>query len=254
MQHLSFLLGAGFSVAAGYPTAKKINERLSNLTANEIDIHSSGTAWFNNGKPNPNQWLRYKENMFIERYTQWYVDEVLKGKKELYDYEKFYDYTNQLKRRQIIVDSFNEFYKGFDKEFYEGDSYPDSSNLLLWYLNTFSQLISELLYKEENNIFSLDFDPRYYGFLNFIYKQLKLKAVHVHTLNHDLLFESLSNSYGLANKFNDGFEEIGSPFYGLYQGYNIRLKRYADKFSDHKALSLYKLHGSIDQYIYRTEN
>ena len=254
MQHLSFLLGAGFSVAAGYPTAKELNQRLSNLKANEIDIHSSGEAWFNNGKPNPNQWLKYKENLFIEKYTQWYVDELLQGRRDLFDYEKFYDFTKQLKRGQIKIDRFDKFRKQFTKEMYNSNKWPDTGNLLLWYLNTFNQLVSNLLYKKEDNIFSLYFDPRYEGFLNFIHSQLKHGSVHVHTLNHDLLFENLSNSYGLADKFNDGFEEIGSPFYGSYQGYNIRLKRYTDNFLNQRNLALYKLHGSVNQYIYSTED
>lgn len=45
----------------------------------------------------------------------------------------------------------------------------------------------------------------------------------------------------------DGFEELGSPFYGeLLRTYKCRLSRYTGKYT--KKIRLYKLHASKDYY------
>lgn len=79
-------------------------------------------------------------------------------------------------------------------------------------------------------------------------------TVHIHTLNHDLLFEKLSYTSYLEANVDDGFEEMGSPYFGkLTNGYKVRLRYFADKFE--KKFRLYKLHGSIDQIkFYSNDN
>lgn len=73
--------------------------------------------------------------------------------------------------------------------------------------------------------------------------------MHVHTLNHDLFFESLSSSDWLKGELSDGFQELGSPYYGRLQDqYMVRLSYFANEYPTR--YRLYKLHGSLDQYPY----
>jgi len=78
---------------------------------------------------------------------------------------------------------------------------------------------------------------------------VKTHRVHIHTLNHDLYMEHLAHSDSIG-EIDNGFEELGSQFYGRIFNENgehtVRLSRFVDKFE--KPFCLYKLHGSIDQF------
>lgn len=54
--------------------------------------------------------------------------------------------------------------------------------------------------------------------------------VDVHTLNHDLFLERLNITDWLQGNLCDGFEEMGSPYYGKLRtdddSYMVRLARY----------------------------
>ena len=129
--------------------------------------------------------------------------------------------------------------------------------------NIFNQLISFYLEdkdgKNRHNDEAFHMKPYfdgYTGFLNCIETFLKEFIVDVHTLNHDLFFERLDRTEWINGELCDGFEELGSPYYGtlLYdnRSYKCRLERYTGNYDT--KLRLYKLHGSIDYYLYsRTE-
>ena len=80
--------------------------------------------------------------------------------------------------------------------------------------------------------------------------------VNVHTLNHDLFFERLNISDWLQGELCDGFEELGSPYYGDLsvkgRHYKCRLQQYTGNYN--KRFRLYKLHGSKDYGIYYAPN
>jgi len=81
-------------------------------------------------------------------------------------------------------------------------------------------------------------------------------TINIHTLNHDLFFENFSNTDFLKGELSDGFEELGSPYYGKLNVnsriYMIRLSRYTGNYSG--KFRLYKLHGSLNyELFYRTE-
>lgn len=84
-------------------------------------------------------------------------------------------------------------------------------------------------------------------------------VLHFHALNHDLLIERLRCTYLSSGGFADGFNTLGSPYYGRlefdlednalgrrFSGL-VRLPRFVDSFD--ARFNLYKLHGSIDQYL-----
>jgi hypothetical protein len=91
----------------------------------------------------------------------------------------------------------------------------------------------------------------YTGFLNCLEEILINSLVHVHTLNHDLFFERLNSTEWLSGNFmTDGFDELGSPYYGKIEGNMVRLSCFTNEYNSN--LRLYKLHGSVDQYLFHT--
>jgi len=95
--------------------------------------------------------------------------------------------------------------------------------------------------------------PGYSGFLNCLKQWGSDSKIHIHTLNHDLFFEIFKSSDWLQGELDDGFKELGSPFYGDFQErFKVRLPFFANLYE--KNFCLYKLHGSIDQYPFHLEN
>ena len=93
----------------------------------------------------------------------------------------------------------------------------------------------------------------YTGFLNCMEKFGELGVTHIHTLNHDMLMESLSRSDWMAGSLSDGFEELGSKYFGEIEGGDkIRLLYFCDSYKGR--FRLYKLHGSIDQFPFHLKN
>lgn len=77
-------------------------------------------------------------------------------------------------------------------------------------------------------------------------------VINVHTLNHDLFFESLNRTDFINGEISDGFDEYGSEYYGVLKvkeaHYNCRLERYTGYYNT--SIRLYKLHGSLDYVLY----
>jgi hypothetical protein len=94
--------------------------------------------------------------------------------------------------------------------------------------------------------------PGYTGILNCLEQWGNKGIVNIHTLNHDLYFERLATTEWLQGELCDGFEELGSPYYGKLQAnnrsYKVRLPCYTAKYN--KKFRLFKLHGSRDYGVY----
>ena len=94
--------------------------------------------------------------------------------------------------------------------------------------------------------------PGYTGILNCLKKLSADFILNVHTLNHDLFFERLNHSDWLSGQVCDGFEELGSPYYGKLSVdsriYHPRLESYTGNYD--KKIKLFKLHGSRDYGVY----
>jgi len=99
--------------------------------------------------------------------------------------------------------------------------------------------------------------PGYTGIMNCISELSNRHIINIHTLNHDLFFESFNHSDFLKGDLSDGFEELGSKYFGKLdvegRSYMVRLERYTGNY--HEKIRLYKLHGSLDyELFYRNEN
>jgi len=259
MKHISFLLGSGFSIPDGYPPTSQINERLKKINADEIHIHSDMSARFLNGEHNPNSYSRSEEKLFIQRFLEFYNSVILNGAP--FHYEVFYDYYINLHRTTDLDEVTQQFFKSYKNETSRND---DHQNLLMNFNFTFNQLLASLIRKWPE-IFSFHnrTEPNYAEFLDFLDLLKSEYKIHIHSLNHDLLIEKLSYSFAIGKDISDGFEEIGSPFYGDHNLFErntdikravlpILLKRFTNEYSN--KICLYKLHGSVDNYTFNFKN
>lgn len=248
---ISFLLGAGFSVLDNYPTRQEINYRMRKISHSEIYIHTDGTALFLNGRKDPNaDWMMVPERNFLERFIEYYTSNIINSIQQ-FDYEYFFDFYQGFIKGKFECWRFDEFIENFRSEF---GITTDNQNLLMQFHNTFNQLIAGLLSRAPKKTHLAKPYTKYPQFLNYI-GQLKIsnEKIHFHTLNHDLLLEDLSYSDALEGSLSDGFEESGSPYYSKNNdGLTVRLRRFTNNFDS--KFCLYKLHGSLNNYVFNFKN
>ncbi|MDD9807792.1 MAG: SIR2 family protein [Gammaproteobacteria bacterium] len=241
---ISFLLGAGFSKPAGYPLAAEINEKFVGLKENEISIHTDGSAWFNGGKPKWDDSFPHLRNgrLFIERLLDYYCSSVISSP-EAFHYETFYDW-------------YKDIQNGCKRDKRVEDIAIESEGCLADHMRcfnfTFNQLVAQLLYKSPQELeLGQDLSCSYALFLDLVRNLRREHVLHFHTLNHDVFFESLSDTDAIRGDLGNGFTELDSPYYGALwhnSKRKVRLPYFSGVFDS--PINLYKLHGSIDQWIF----
>ena len=172
-----------------------------------------------------------------------------------FNYEEFYDFYNSIERGERESEEFDELCEKFRKE-YKVDT--NNTNLISVTNKIVNQLIALKLVDGDGNKFyepvhyGKPIYPGYSGFLYCLEHWGTDSTVHVHTLNHDLFFEVFKDSDWLNGQLSDGFEEIGSPYYGNFkENYKVRLPRFTNLYDTN--FRLYKLHGSVDQFPYHIQ-
>lgn len=261
MKHFSFLLGAGFSKPADYPLASEINNRFNNLTHKNFFIHTSQAAHFVSEN--------YEQRWQIEEYQYMFVEEFIRfyyGLVSNFHYEDFVDYYMDLYRRKNLSEDEQEFFNDFCSRY----NYPPEHNQLIYnFHKTFSQLVSEVIsikYPESPSMLGPIYNKNDHAEFLYLLEYLgNLFKVHIHSLNHDLLFERYFRFSVLAGNYSDGFDDAYSPYFAQVPNYycgddskrksytrKIRLRRYKGKFD--KTFNYYKLHGSVDNFIASIHN
>ena len=254
MINISLLIGSGFSIPYGYPSTKELNTKLGLINAEEICIHSSGSAWFLNGKKDPNNWfMRPEERKFIQEFLSFYNTKIL-TEGNSFNYEEFYDYYKTMLKTEHYDKYFIEFINRFKEENDNSNSYHQ---LLFQFNNSYNQLLAQLLSKNiERCHLCKPYHSSHNAFLNLIEQMSDGNIIHIHSLNHDLYLEHLAYSDSIHAELDDGFIELGSPFFGklynTFESYHVRLAYFNDKYES--KFRLYKLHGSIDHYWFQTGN
>ncbi len=110
MGNISIILGAGFSVPEGYPTAHRFNEKLSSLKLNDFSISSAGEVfWMNNPDEKDPFW--YSEYWLKKKFFISLIDFYCQ--EHTFHYEEFYDYVFDKKDNFDKDDKFIEFCKDF---------------------------------------------------------------------------------------------------------------------------------------------
>ncbi len=254
MGEISLLLGAGFSVNQGYPTGTELNEKITSLLPDDFFICSEGTLQFKNRSDedpcrNDSDFI-YK--YFIPDLINFYINNI----NSTFHYEEFYDYYNEILRHERIDENFNEFCNDFRKQY---NTKTNNANILTKINLFFNQILFNFLVDKngkhfyDNVHYSKPEFPGYTGFLNLLEMLGFNNIVHIHTLNHDIFFETFKDSSWLNGDLSNGYEELGSPFYGKIKDCGkIRLPYFTNKYYGH--YRLYKLHGSIDQFPFHTRD
>ncbi|MEA4968059.1 MAG: hypothetical protein VB048_08100, partial [Bacteroidaceae bacterium] len=241
---ISILLGAGFSAPMGYPIGNQLNEIIFNCHSDSISFHSDGTLVVgDNSNAHLIQYNQYYD--FCKDIIRYYNDNI-----KAFDYEEFYDY---LKGKAKDDSGLKEL---FEKGSYNKSEFDDFEQYVYQIDNIYNQLVAFYLKDREGRSW-YDDEPvcskptfnGYTGFLNCIEELSKNCIINVHTLNHDLFFERLDNTEWINGKLGDGFKDENSTLYGgLDDGTKIKLPVYTGKYD--AKIRLYKLHGSIDQYVF----
>lgn len=248
-ESVSILLGSGFSVPMGYPTGQQLNELLANCNGDDFAFHTSGELCISTDGNRPN--LGYKNNYDLAFDFWKKLRDKFTKQKGYFDYEEFYDYLAGIDKTDLEI-------KGIAEGTISSNDSPEQAiyttkNII------YPQLVSYYLKDKDGRRYydnaghaGFPIFPGYTGILNCMRKLSDKYIINVHTLNHDLFFERLDYTDWLNGKLCDGFEELGSPFYGGLHypkgDYRVRLERYTGTYN--KQIKLYKLHGSLDYVIF----
>lgn len=248
MEEVSILLGAGFSAPMGYPIGKTLNKLLLNSINENFAFSSTRNLVVNTDGTIQNFGIITSFDITFEIcYKLMHHFKDIKGE---FDYEEFYDYINE----DIDNDKkANEIAKPFLH------SSETVSILKTDLKNVYTQVVAFYL-KDRDGSSQYDNLPFHFGVRNAEYKGIincimgliSKNIIHVHTLNHDTFFESFNNTSLFNGRISDGFEELGSPYFGKIEcngrSYMVRLPRYTGKYNS--GCRLYKLHGSLDYEIF----
>lgn len=257
-KHTSFLLGAGFSVNQGYPTANELNKKIQSINLAKYTIAGDGSlAYIGSSNEDPNGYSH-------DALKKYFLDDLIKlfvKVNKSFDYEDFYDFI--VKPETLKRADFNNVADEFRKKASQGSSeIPfgfDNINLISKITKLINQIIELLLVdKEGKNYYESihqmkPLPDEYTGFLEFLEQLGKSSIVHIHTLNHDILFETFDKTDWIIGELSTGFDELGSKFYGRMERVGmVRLKYFSNRYD--KRYRLYKLHGSLDQIPFRSRN
>lgn len=247
MKQISLLLGAGFSVNKGYPTAYQLNNKIRSLKSSEFTVAPQGSVcWLKDGQKDS---FAYDHNNAFKLFTLELI--AFYAATHSFNYEEFFDYYTNVNKAPD--ESFLQLCDNFRETHHIED---DNINLISKHNSIFNQLISGFLVDCDGtrfykNIHHMGPYPGYSGFLGCIQHWKDDNVVHINTLNHDLFFESLNHTDAINGELSDGFRELGSPYYGeLESRAKVRLAYYSGKYDTN--IRLYKLHGSLDQYPFHS--
>ncbi|MGG9970804.1 SIR2 family protein [Ferruginibacter sp. SUN002] len=236
----SFILGAGFSVPAKYPSGHTLNEKFfKNLENNILKFSSGEWKWdeydistAQNGRLNWDHLnISYLLSVLIEHFQM----ETFMP----FDYEEFYDWINKAYPEELIKKCCTTVNIRLEKDFKELPKvylFQDPGlNEYRSVQECYSYLIADILnrpYKREEN------GNLYDQFIELLRKE---SAADIFTLNHDNLLEYLLTIRGL--QYSDGFTAEGSL---ICNDQKKQLPVFNDVYSE--AIKIHKLHGSIDYY------
>lgn len=248
MGNISFLLGAGFSVNQGYPTAYRLVQAITSLQYGDFIVSAGG-----NVAPTPDGrdiWTLGSYKLAKES-----VLELIKLHNDRnpgnFNYEEFYDFLTLTEETEFS----DEELAILRKYISEDGCYKDLLNLRSDLIKIFTQIVSwKISDGGEDKFYSsnvvTDFSKnKYAGFLELVrHFKSEGKLLNFHTLNHDLFLESLRYTDEFGGEMSDGFTD-DTEFYEDSDGYEKKLLKFTDKYPSN--IRLFKLHGSFDIIPFR---
>ena len=190
-KHISILIGAGFSAPKGYPIGNTLNNNILNFEKYNVDSSPNGVLCCSKTGEKPvfqvegilN--LHQKHFIFCNRLIKKYAET------HKFDYEEFYDF---IKSEEVK----NPCYETLCDDLL--DEYTDYRSLVFSLPDIYNQMVGFLLKDKDGKSFyeSLPyhngFVEYYDGFLKYLSHLKEEYIIDVHTLNHDLLFESFNRT------------------------------------------------------------
>ena len=240
MSHISFLLGAGFSVPAGLPVVKTISDYFIRKPFFNQVYHYSSSEWAwkefaNNGsvKGGPLSNIHITIACFVEQLVQDYLKSI---NGNVLNYENFYEwmirnlYQNESfdKTIESVKEKFKEYNFGCEISLVDKVNKGDIVSCVY-------HLISNLLVVRKGSEELLKIYAPYIDIIS-----AESNEISVLTLNHDTLFETLLNK--LEIQYDNGFSTVRSSLVG--DNKNI-LPIFDNTFNSR--VNVFKLHGAINQ-------
>ncbi len=255
MSNISFVIGSGFSYPRKIPGVTELGELLSKTKSDNLYYHTSQSVSRVYSTGLELSGLNRVYNEFYEEFLIFYL-----GKNTNFNYEVFFDYYYSLYRSGAYDENFKCFVENFLNN--AGRENYSVKNLLRNFHNIYSHLVSDFLKVEEFYNESSHQNALLYGsFLWLINRILLGRVVNIHTSNHDLLVEDILNkSSVLQGKFSDGYTSLGSKYFAevLFESakirvrHKVRLRFFSDEYKE--SLRLFKLHGSVDTFIFQAKD
>lgn len=244
MSKLIVILGAGFSIPAGFPSGNLLNQKFFKGLENKMLRMSSGewtwdeydSASSNNGRLNYDYLnISYLLSEFVEKHqTKTY---------RIFNYEEFYDWFIENFNNKLLIDELAEKVNRRLKSEFNIDHSSNhilknpGSNEYRKMFESFNYLIGDLLgrsYRQEEE------GDHYNPFIDYLISADN-DDVEIFSLNHDILLEYLLNQRDV--KFSDGFSTENSCIVGEN---NEPLPCFQNLFTE--KIKLYKIHGSLNYY------
>lgn len=234
----TFILGAGFSIPAGYPSAHNLNEKFFQKVEKNVLKFSSGEwAWDEYDDVTSHNGRLNSEHLNFSYLLSELIEHYQKESFLPFNYEEFYDWINKEYSPELIkacCDQANQRLIAENQHSVHLFKNPDI-NEYYRVQECYSYLIADILkrvYKREANA------TYYESFIKLLSRE---NIADVFTLNHDTLFEFLLEKKQL--KYSDGFTTKESV---IYNDQNEVLPFFSDYYQN--PIRLYKLHGSVDYY------
>lgn len=246
--HLTVILGSGFSANAEMPTASKVNEIFDRDLRGKLLCYSSSEWSWIDGKSETNikngqlgyEHLAY--SYIFNELRSYYIQK----KDNFNNYEDFYQYIIDCFESSECVDRLLE---RATKSMLDDNPYllkKEYQNYLLVFkrkqykkvIEILNYLIADLLSEIKEN--DTELKKTYYMFIDYI---SQFNSVDIFTLNHDLLLEKILELNGL--KYSKGFTTEGSPI--ICNG--LPVPYFNNTFNEN--IKIHKLHGSLDFFQFR---
>lgn len=244
---ISFVLGAGFSKPAGLPLVNEISKRFLQPNLHEYTLNFGSSEWkWKETASDPDQinglgFLQIPISFLLECS----IKEFLKEKKtDFLNYEEFYQWVLDIEQegdqwKWITA----ETKKTIDAALPNFRKNRDSISLAKYNLEfCFIHLLDDMLWLRISNQKLIG---KYFAYLDLITD--KEHQINIFTLNHDLFFETLLPHLGY--NFSHGFSTQKS---NLLDNDDALVEIFDNSYAER--IKLYKLHGSIDQHIYRYDH
>lgn len=239
-KHISFLLGSGFSVPAGLPTANDLWKMILKHYKMQLEYEFRSSNVMK--KPFTDWWL----------FPFWKALKAYPNENEI-NYEDFFDRLLSEKDGMLCTTCLSKFIsENVNNYWNEGSSQSLKDSLISGWsyelmknykeivescINTYQSIIRKIL----SNVKKIDDYDNFASIVNNLY--LCGNHIDIFTLNHDLLVEQLLQTWGI--KFDDGFDYNNAKKIGKHLFYDVKTDMH-----EKGNVNLYKLHGSIDLYKY----